>query len=179
MLLSLWRIHYRHCSPLYKPVLQVDVLVSSVLAFELIYTHVPLAPPPFTYNLQISPPLNFIPAPKTYAHVASQLPPTVYAPPLTTDFLARAAHLTSTNPTSYPQGVVRLRSKLIILKDQRENSRIVCYCCGDLGHLSSAYHNLIVCFFCYKAGHRSWQCRSVPRRICSSFSLLNRSRKLI
>jgi hypothetical protein len=146
----------------------LSTLQTQVPASGPISTHVSLAPPPSsTYNPRIPPPINPIPAPKSYTHVTSQLPLIVYAPPLSTDFPARSTNPTSTNLTFYPQDTARLISKFTTLKEQREKGTIVCYPCGDLGHLSSICHNPIVYFSYDKIKHRSWQCRSVPPMIFS------------
>jgi hypothetical protein len=73
-------------------------------------------------------------------------------------FLVRGPNPTYLNHNASSYSTTRLKSKLSNLKEERENGRIVCYHCGDLGHISLACHNLIVCFTYGKVEHHSWQC---------------------
>jgi Zinc knuckle len=60
----------------------------------------------------------------------------------------------SQNPSSFAP-TAKLHSKLSSFETWRERGKVVCYHCGDLGHLSSACRNPIICFMCGKVGHRS------------------------
>lgn len=67
-----------------------------------------------------------------------------------------------------PTGVARLHSKFTSLHSLSKRGCLVCYRCGDSGHLANSCHNAIVCFACNRLGHRSHTCRAITMLPSSS-----------
>lgn len=67
----------------------------------------------------------------------------------------------------------RARAKLNAIQQEREKGEIVCYRCGDSGHLSHSCRNALVCFVCGRLGHRSQNCRSITSLPLSQLSFVS------
>jgi Zinc knuckle len=69
--------------------------------------------------------------------------------------LSSSSHSSSIPPSE------KTRVKLKSLQDNRSQGQLVCFHCGDHGHLATSCRNAVVCFSCGRLRHRSHQCRSV------------------
>lgn len=72
----------------------------------------------------------------------------------------------------------RLRSKLQSIKALSTKGTLVCFRCGDSGHLARSCHNALVCFACTKVGHRSKHCPSLTMKPSQSRPLLTDAMKV-
>lgn len=58
-------------------------------------------------------------------------------------------------------GAKRLSSKFHSFHALTKKGSLVCFRCGDSGHLVKTCHNTIVCFACNQFGHRSHNCSAI------------------
>jgi Zinc knuckle len=115
---------------------------------------------PFLLHQQASTPVIIAPP-------NSQFPLTtgVLHPSSTLSQIAQAAHLQHPSLTTVSSTILsfteKARVKIRSLQERRSNGRVVCFRCGDQGHLASSCRNSVVCFSCGRLGHRSHHCKSI------------------